>query len=234
MSVTASLVQTLHRINRQRTDLKGQLERGPKVINAAKLRHQAAEKIAQDIRDQIKKMKIEADQKQLQMKEREGKIHHWEGQLNAAKENREYQALKDQIAADSQANVVLSDEILEILEGLDAMASKLEEAEQNAADVGVEASKIEKQISEKRLVLEEELKRVEAELLVAEKELTGDFKREYTRLVAAKGEDAMAALEGSCCSGCYQSLTPQLLEQLSIAKPVLCPSCGRLIYQESD
>lgn len=234
MSVTASLVQTLHRINRQRTDLKGQLERGPKVINAAKLRHQAAEKVAQDIRDQIKKMKIEADQKQLQMKEREGKIHHWEGQLNAAKENREYQALKDQIAADSQANVVLSDEILEILEGLDAMASKLEEAEQNAVDVGVEASKIEKQISEKRIVLEGELKRVEDELQAAEKELTGDFKREYTRLVAAKGEDAMAALEGNCCSGCYQSLTPQLLEQLSIAKPVICSSCGRLIYREAD
>ena len=57
-------------------------------------------------------MRVEADSKQLQMKEREEKIVNLQGKLNAAKENREYQALKDQIAADKQANVVLSDEIL--------------------------------------------------------------------------------------------------------------------------
>lgn len=234
MTVTASLVQTLHRINRQKTDLKGQLERGPKVVEAARMRHKAAEDGAQQVRDQITQMKIEADAKQLQMKEREEKIHHWKGQLNAAKENREYQALKDQIAADTQANVVLSDEILEILEGLDGMDETLKDAEANAAEMLVEFKKIESQIESKRTQLENELARVEAELVESEKGLTGDFKREYTRLVAAKGEDAMAELEGNCCSGCYQSLTPQILERLSMLQPVICPSCGRLIYQDAD
>jgi predicted nucleic acid-binding Zn-ribbon protein len=52
--------------------------------------------------------------------------------------------------------------------------------------------------------------------------------------VAVKGEDAMAELEANSCSGCYQSLTPQLLERLNMAQPVLCPACGRLIYQDKD
>ena len=164
MTVTASLVQTLHRINRQKSDLNSQLARGPKVVASAKTRWQAAQGGVQRIIDEITAMRIDVDDKQLQMKEREDKIHHWKGQLNAAKENREYQALKDQIAADTQANVVLSDEILEILERLDEMAEEQKKAEANAAEVLAEYEAIEKQVLDKKGVLEKELARVEAEL----------------------------------------------------------------------
>ena len=42
MAVSASVMQQLHRINRQKTDLKGQLDRGPKTILAAQRKLQAA------------------------------------------------------------------------------------------------------------------------------------------------------------------------------------------------
>lgn len=234
MTATAALVQTLHRMNRQKTDLTDQLKRGPKVIAAARGRYEAGANHAQEIRDTMTQMRVDADHKQLQMKEREDKIVHWQGQMNAAKDNREYQTLKDQIAAETQANVVLSDEILEILENLDKMEGTLKEAEDQAAHVKGEFEKIEGQITEKRVQLQAELERVEQELAEAEKGLKGDFKRNYERLVSAKGEDAMAAAEGNCCSGCYQSLTPQLNEQLALGQPIACPSCGRLLYLPSN
>lgn len=233
MTVTASLVQLLHRTNRQKTDLNGQLARGPKMVAAAKAKLKNAEDNAAKTRAKLLQMKVDADSKQLQMREREEKIVKLHGKLNAAKENREYQALKDQIAADEQANVVLSDEILEILESIDEMTVTLASAEAAVVEVGVELEKMEKMVADKRVVLESELARVEAEIAEAEKDLSGDFKREYTRLVAAKGDDAMAQLEGNCCSGCYQSLTPQMLDKLLMGQPVLCPACGRLIYQDS-
>ncbi len=232
MTVTASLVQQLHRINRQKTDLKGQLERGPKTVAAAGRKLQAAELNVSRIHDNLTRMKVDADGKQLQMKEREEKIHTWEGQLNTVKENREYQALKNQIAADTQANLVLSDEILELLESIDEVEQTLQEAQAGVEEARTELERIEKLVADKKVVLESELSRVEAELVEAEKGLAGDFKQEYKRLVAAKGEDAMAELEGKCCSGCYQSLTPQLLDRLSLGQPILCPTCGRLIYQD--
>ena len=232
MSVAASLVQLLHRTNRQKTDLKGQLARGPKMVAAAKGKLHAADEHVKQTRAKLMQMKVEADSKQLQMKEREEKIVNLQGKLNAAKENREYQALKDQIAADRQANFVLSDEILELLESIDDQQEALKLAEANVVEVRSELVKMEKLIADKQGVLESELARVEAELADAEKELSGDFKREYLRLVAAKGEDAMAELEGNCCSGCYQSLTPQHLDRLLLGQPILCPSCGRLIYQD--
>ena len=232
MTVAASLVQLLHRTNRQKTDLKGQLARGPKMIAAARGRLSAATEHVKQTRDKLMQMKVEADSKQLQMKSREEKINNLHGKLNAAKENREYQALKDQIAADKQANIVLSDEILELLEAIDDQQDALKLAEANVAEVQLELDRMEKLVAEKQSVLESELARVEAELAAAESELSGDFRREYFRLVAAKGEDAMAELEGNCCSGCYQSLTPQHLDRLLLGQPILCPSCGRLIYQD--
>ena len=96
---TAVIVQTLHRINRQKSDLKSQLVRGPRTVAVAEGKLKAAQQHAQDLKDQLRRSKIDVDSKQLQMKEREDKIVNLQGKMNAAKENREYQALKDQIAA---------------------------------------------------------------------------------------------------------------------------------------
>lgn len=231
MAVSASVMQQLHRINRQKTDLKGQLDRGPKTILAAQRKLQAAEANVEQIRSQHKQMRMDADRKQLLLKEREQKIHSWEAKLNAAKENREYQTIKEQIAADHQANIVLSDETLELLEQIDATAESLKVAIQFVDEVKVEVAKVEKQVTERMTVVQSELARVENELLSVEAQLDGDFKRDYFRLVAARGEDAMAELEGNSCGGCYQTLTTQLLDRLNGGNPVNCPGCGRLLYQ---
>lgn len=234
MSVTALLVQRLHRINRQKTDLNGQLARCPRLIAAATHRLQSAQQLVSDTRSSLTQLKMSADRKQLQMREREEKIQKWQRNLNAAKENREYQALKDQIAADEQANLVLSDEILETLESIDSVTSDLAANEEQVKLLEKELGEVQTQVAERKTVLEGDLERVRAELAEAESGLTGDFKREYSRLVIAKGEDAMAELEGNCCGGCYQSLTPQRLDQLLQGQPIICPSCGRLIYQDHE
>lgn len=230
MTETAPLIRTLHRINRQKADLKTQLARGPIAIAAAKTRLETTEKQVQSLKQKLTESKMEADRKQLQMREREAKITNWEGKLNSAKGNREYQAVKDQIAADQQANEVLSDEILEILESIDEQNNQLDEAQRRVADMQAEFEQIEQRTGDRKGVLEADLARVEQELAEAEAELTGPMKREYERLVAAKGEDAMAAVEENCCGGCYQSLTPQLIDRLNMGHTCPCPACGRLIY----
>ena len=105
------------------------------------------------------------------MREREDKIHKWRNNLNAAKENREYQALKDQIAADEQANLVLSDEILEILESIDATTDELAAGEAQVKLLQQELAQVQSQVAERKVVLESELARVNAELAEAEQGL---------------------------------------------------------------
>lgn len=231
MSISASVLQTLHRIHRQKTDLNGQLERGPKQIQAAKAKIEAAKKALEDLRTKQRSLRMDADRRQLQLREREQRITVLEGRMNAAKENREYQTLKEQIAADRQANNVLSDEILELLEQADAVHAELEPAAGRVKAAEEEAAKVEQQVSERMQRMQVDLQRVMAELADTEKQLSGDFKREYERLVLHKGEDGIAETEGNCCGGCYQMLTPQLIDRLSHHMSVICPSCGRLLYQ---
>ena len=44
------------------------------------------------------------------------------------------------------------------------------------------------------------------------------------------GAEALAPVEGECCGGCSQTLTPQTINALRLDKPVFCKSCGRLLY----
>ena len=231
MSISASVLQTLHRIHRQKSDLSGQLERGPKQIQAAKMKIEIAKKTLEDIREKQKNLRMDADRRQLQLREREARIAALEGKMNAAKENREYQTLKEQIAADKQANNVLSDEILELLEQVDVIHAQIEPATQRIKAAEAEAAEVEKRTHERMTSVESDLKRVTAELAQVETQLTGEFKKDYDRLVSLKGEDGIAETEGNCCGGCYQMLTPQLLDRLANHASVVCPTCGRLLYQ---
>jgi len=53
---------------------------------------------------------------------------------------------------------------------------------------------------------------------------------EYSRLVNARNEAAMAGIENNTCGGCYHVLTPKVVDRLTLQQVVFCPSCGVLLY----
>ena len=223
-------LRTIHRIHKQLTDLQTRLERGPRQTKAAEANVKSGEAEVVQAKDAYKQAKMAADEKQLQLKQREAKLKDFELKLFAAQSNKEYQLLKDQIAADKQANSVLADEILEALEKLDVLQAAIRTAEENLVKTKEEQAKLQKRVNEQRQTLEPELARVTAELQVAEDQLDGDFKPNYLRLARSMGEEALAPVEAECCSGCSQTLPPQTINMLGLNKPVFCKSCGRLLY----
>src|SRR5262245_39425573 len=105
-------LSTMHRINRQHSDLKARLSSDPRPIQAAVLVVKKCEADLTQAKDAFKQAKMASDEKQLQLKHRESKLADLQAKLNMAQSNKEYQLLKDQMAADKQANSVLADEIL--------------------------------------------------------------------------------------------------------------------------
>jgi predicted nucleic acid-binding Zn-ribbon protein len=231
MNVSDSVVRTLHQLLVQIADIKTQIDRGPKQIKAAQTQVDAAKDCLQKCKESIKQKKMEADRKQLQLREREAKIHGWEGKMNSATNNREFQAIKEQIAADTQANNVLSDEILETLEEIDGLQSSQKDYEEKLRLSEQEKIKTDGNVANRIATLQQELARVEDNLAGTEMQLTPDFKVDYKRLVASRGEDAMAALEDVSCGGCCTGLPPRILDKLRMGHPIPCPSCGRLLYR---
>ena len=231
MPVTDTALRRLHEILLQVADIRGQIERGPKQIKAAQVQLQIARDALAQCKEAIKQKRMEGDRKQLLQREREAKLYEWQGKLNAANNNREYQAVKDQIAADTQANSVLSDEILEILEAIDALQAKSVELDSKLKVVASDTAKTESRIEERLVVHKQELARVEAELTAEEAKIPADFEDTYRRLVDSRAEEAFAPLDDKSCGGCNTGLTLKLIDQLRMGTPALCSSCGCLIYR---
>jgi hypothetical protein len=234
MLVAAAILRTLHRIHQQLGDLRERMARGPKQLKAREANVARLDAELVQVKQDVKAARVSADQKQLLLRSGEGKILDLKAKLNAANSNREYQAFKDQIAADEMANSVLADEILEALEKIDAFQKLVVEAEQKVAKAKEEAAKSQQHVREQEGLLAGDINRLEAELKESEKELPADFQDAYQRVVKSKGSDAMAPVEGENCGGCFQVITANMFNSLLMNKVVYCGNCGRLLYLPED
>lgn len=226
----AAALKELHHIHRQVAELRERISRGPKQIQAAEASCKRFEAELVKAKDTHRQAKLACDEKNLQLKSREAKLLEIRAKLNQAESNQVYQTLKDQIAADVQANSVLADEILEALEKLDDYQRLIGEANVNIHKGQEELEKTKQRVFELNQRLETELVGWLEKLQVAETVLPEDFRVEYNRVAKAKGEDSLAAVESDTCSGCFQMLTPQTMNELYLGKPLFCKSCGRLLY----
>ena len=228
---TATVIRTLHRIQRQLTDLRSQLAAGPKQIAAQMNQLKHAEHEQEQVAEDLTKARKHADEKQLLLRSSEAKINDLEAKRNTAKTNREYQLLGEQIEADKMAIKVLEDEILESLERVDEVNNKQPAAKENLKRVAEALETLKDQVKKETARLESEVARVMSQLEEAERELNSETKEIYKRVVKHKGEDGMAVSEGGCCGGCHQQLTGKMLSQLLTGSVAMCRSCGRLLYE---
>ena len=230
MTVEASALREIHRLHRQRADLTDRLERGPKKIKAGEANAARLEKELAETKETLKRSKMTVDEKNLSLKERESRILDIKAKLNSASSNKEYQAFMEQVAADEQANSVLSDEIIELLDKVSADEDSVKAAEEAVAKAKDDLKTVQGQVESERGTLESELSRIEAELTEAEKALPSDVRDQYQRMAKAHGEDALAPLDGEVCGSCYQRCTPQMINELTLSKIVFCKNCGCILY----
>ena len=230
VALATGTLRTLHRMHRQLEDLSGRLAAGPRRLAALAAAVRQAEVDRDAAQEQVRQARLTADQKQLQLKTAEGKIADLEGKLNACKTNREYQTLREQIAADQMATKVLEDEILEALERADALKPTVPAAEQAIEEARHRLAADEETVRAEAAQLEEEVARLHRELQVQEQELAETLREKYDRVVRHKGADGMASVDGQSCGGCHQQITTQMLSELVAGKIVTCRGCGRLLY----
>ena len=225
-------LRTLHRILRQLSDLRGRLRRGPNLIRAHETNLAKCQAELELVKKESTDMRVANDAKQGRLNDGEEKIKKLKVQLNTASSNREYQGLKEQIAATEMANGVLADEILEGLEQIDQEAGKIVEAQRRYQKTQAEVEKAHQKVQEEEPLITGDITRLEAELAEWENRLDGDFKNLYVRISRIKGENALAALDGEYCSGCNKIVPLNKIANLMLEtpKPVVCEGCGRLIY----
>ncbi len=233
-NLSNEVLRTLHRLHRQLSDLRARQEQGPRRVRAAQAALAQQQKELAQAQEDLKKLRIAADQKQLQFRANEEKIKDLKRKLMTATSNREYQALRDQIAADDMANSVLADEILETLEQVDQQQKKIAELENKVTLAREKLQAVEKQLAEETPIIAADLKRAEEQLRQTETAIPVEIRDLYQRVVRQRGEDALAAIEGEYCGGCHQHVPINVYVEIKMSHPMFCKACGRLLYLAED
>ena len=184
-TVNLDVLRTLHRIHKQLTDLRERLDRGPRQIHA----HEADVKQREDelakLREELKAARKNVDQNQLQMKSNEQKIKELGTKLNMAATNKEYQILKDQVAADKMANSVLEDETIEMMDQVDGFGPKIAAAEKLLKTTQEKLAATRVEFEKQAALVQADIDRLEAELKQSEEELPEEIRETYRRLTRA-------------------------------------------------
>lgn len=206
------------------------MERGPKQVTLRQKNVEAREAELAAAREAEKQAILKADRQQLDLKSSEQRLVDWGMKLNLASSNKEFQALKEQIAAAEMANSVLADEILESLERIDKMGEKVATAAAAVKATEAEMIKVKEQVESTAEAIRGDIARLEGELAEAEKKLPADFRGDYDRVVKVKGADGLSEAEDGVCVGCGQKITANMQNDLLMNRPTFCKACGRLLY----
>src|SRR5262249_55519642 len=108
--------------------------------------------------------------------------------------------------------------------------ARLPEAEKAVKSAKEEFAKRQQEGQERIAGLKQQLEEALREISQVESTLPLDIGPQYKRLVGARGEDAMAAVQGRTCQACYTEITAQNYNDLMLSQFVLCKSCGRVLY----
>jgi len=146
---------------------------------------------------------------------------------------KEMQALQREIDLIKQGNSQLEDELISVLEELEAEGNILKEKEE-----GLKA--MEEEWRGKRQEAEAQLAELDQAVTEASKtrgetasQLSGDLIGRYELIFARRGGIAVVMASGGICQGCHMNIPPQLWNEIIRSdKLILCPSCHRILYYQ--
>jgi predicted nucleic acid-binding Zn-ribbon protein len=204
------LPETLADLERRRASLNEDLDKAQEALLAAQ----------KNKRDRDKDLEAGV-QKVEKLKTRSSEI----------KNNKEYQALLKEIEAAEQENKAIEDDILGLMEKIDAAAGHITAAEQRAKEEAAGIQVEQKQQEAALVKLEKELKEIEEERQKAIVRIPKPVLSQYQRLLGTKAGIAIAEARGESCSGCYMSIPPQVYVNVKKNESIItCPNCGRILY----
>ncbi|HLJ96764.1 MAG TPA: C4-type zinc ribbon domain-containing protein [Gemmataceae bacterium] len=230
MAGPATILREIHRLRRHAKDLQAEIDRGPRLLKAQRTKVAKQEEALQGGHDTLKRLKMSSHDKEVQLKATLQQINKHENQLNEAGSKKEYDALKTEIAADKKKCQELEDEILGHMAEIEERTAQLPALEKAVQHAKAEYAEHEKNAQGRIAGLTEQLNKALADIQQIESTLPSDIRPQYDRLVAARGEDAMAAVEHRTCMACYTEITAQSYNDLMLSQFVFCKNCGRALY----
>ena len=234
MSTAAGGLKELHQLHLSLSSVRERLTLGPQRIENCQKNIAGIENNLAEDKEQLKQLRMQADQKALQLKTNEQKIDELRVKLHSCTSNREFDIFKSQIDADTMANSVLEDEILEVLEKVDLHQTAITDTQNNLVGARTDEVQTSDEVAAAKPALDEEAAKLMSALESAETFLPDAIMEQYRRLVQAHGPEALAAVDDKACGFCYSLLSPQYCVDVNTGKFTFCRGCGRILYRAEE
>ena len=231
MPATAENLRDLHTLHQRAKALRERLASAPKTLAARQAALAARQATLEGARKALKDVRAQLKTRETQVGGMQAKVEDLRVKLNAVKKQAEYDAIRNQIAHDNLAISKYEDEILDGMTKIDDQAASLATLEAEVKKMEADVAALKADIEAKAEGHKAQVKELETAIVEAEGVIPADLREQYRRNVKQRGADAMAAVEGGACTGCFVSVTSQMLNELINAeRMVFCQTCGRILY----
>ena len=189
------------------------------------------DQLTQDLRAlQLKHKEFDND-----LKTREASITKIDGQLSQVKTNKEYAALQQEIKSIKADISMVEEKILMLFDEIDAQQGKVNVEKERLKKEETEVSKRKKEIEDQKLKALDRVKTLHAQRQEILKQIDSEVVAEYERIVKYKEGIALSPLQDENCGICQITIRPQIQNEVKLGdKMVLCESCGRILYVETN
>jgi predicted nucleic acid-binding Zn-ribbon protein len=155
--------------------------------------------------------------------------------MNLIKNIRELQALQHEVDQIKQQNFLLEEDLIAVMEDLDARGAVLHEREEELKTLeqawGEQKAGLEAQVAE----LDKAVAATAGGRQEIAARLSADLIGRYEMLFQKRGGTAVVPLAHGICQGCYMNIPPQLANDIRRNERLnVCPSCNRILYYKPE
>jgi uncharacterized protein len=221
-------LQGLDRELRGKTEARHQLEKQILTLESELLQKREVAGAAR-----TESAAIEARRRELEarLEDEENKMKDRRMRLNRVRNERELLALRHEIEVGKEANQLLEEEFLKVLESADGCTTAAREAEQTLADLESTAAAQVAEHRERIAELDQEIQQGRDARQRMVGGLDAALLRKYEQIFERRGGTAVVEVRNGTCLGCHMNLPPQFYNELQRLRDVrLCPNCHRILF----
>ncbi|MFC1644176.1 zinc ribbon domain-containing protein [Candidatus Omnitrophota bacterium] len=183
--------------------------------------------------DELKRVQLSKNEKDTDLGVKEEKISKHQSDLYQIKNNKEYQALQQEIDSIKADVSLLEEEIINLLDAIEAAQIRCEQEKKIFEEEKERVEKEKESIKAEEKKVSERLNELNAKRTEFAGTIDAGVRGQYERILKKWGRIAITEVNGEFCGVCNMQLRPQILNEAKLKNSlVFCAYCARMLYAQ--
>jgi predicted nucleic acid-binding Zn-ribbon protein len=235
MATTLQLLQELHKIDLELSDIAREMAARPAAVAAAEQELAARETERTELLAQARSTQVDADRSGVEIKSLEEKIGKYQMQLNIIKTQKEYDVIRSEIAGCQKQISDFETAALEAYEKAETLTKRARGLDPVIAAKKKELEAARSVLADQLADLEHRKEKASRARAEAVKPIDAEDLRRYDNAQEKYPGAGMSRVDNGKCVACNMKIPPQVFNLVLIGDPPQqCRSCGRMLYAEKS